>query len=174
MTTTEFVNKTKSSLDMLFTAMNFKSDLTLEALKHNEKIIAETYPYGHKPMTTTLIPFSIHLGETIIKSIPGAKWVEKEIANLYDIEIITPVNGELDDENLFMHSFPMQRVHKFWNENREFNMSSLLNTLIFISENDVLDPKFKDIADKDGWFQIGGGDMVRIFKKELNKDDLPN
>lgn len=173
MRTKEFIEKTVSVLPLLFGVMNLKEELTIEALKHNEKIIEKTYPFGHKPLATTLIPFAVHLGETIIKLIPGAKWLDMEVKNPFDLELLTPMNNKILDENTCMHTYPMNRVHKFWNESREFNMSCIANTLIFISQNDMNDPKFQTMIDEDGWFQIGGGDMIRIIKQKIN-NDLPN
>ncbi len=175
MRTKEFIDNILSVLPFLFGAMNFKTELTVEALKHNEQIIKETYPFGHKPLTTTLLPFAVHLGETIIHSIPGAKWEDKEITNPFELEILVPMFEKIKDSDNYMRIFPLNRVHKFWCEGREFNMSCMLNTTIFISQNDMNDPKFQELTDIDGWYQIGSGDMIRIIKKELkNQNDLPN
>ena len=152
------VNKTKGMLEMLFSVFNMRYDLTMDALKHNENRIKDSYPFGHEPKPTTMIPFGIHLGETMIANIPGTKWVDEELESIFDIKLeiptIKPVNKII--------TFPLRRVNKFWQEDRQFNFSSFLNTFSFIQNNDMTDPIYISEADSEGWYHIPGGDVFKI------------
>ena len=128
MRTVEFIEKINLDLPMLFHVGNFKTELTLEALIHNEKIMNEMF-LGKKALETTAIPFAVHLGNCLIKHIPGAKWVDEEMESPFDLTI-------------------------------------------FMSNNDLNDPKFTQKADKDGWCDIGGNSAIRVF--QVKKEDLPN
>ena len=170
MRTVEFIEKVNLNLPKLFHVGNFKTELTLEALIHNEKIMNEMF-LGKKALETTAIPFAVHLGNCLIKHIPGAKWVDEEMESPFDLTIVVPLTYT-KDLNSFIKTFPMNRVLKFLNTNREFNLSSFLTSTIFMSNNDLNDPKFTQKADKDGWCDIGGNSAIRVF--QVKKEDLPN
>lgn len=174
MNTIEFVKEISEngSFSLIMSIGGYSTDLTVEALEHNETRINEIYPFGHKALVTSYIPFAVHLGMCIIEHIPGAKWVEEELDNPFNLAIEIPVKGKSNSEENKIKLFPMNRVDKFWQTGREFNFSCMLRTAIFMSQNDMTDPKLQDEADEDGWFKIGGGDLIRIVKFEKKQEDI--
>jgi len=171
MKTSDFIKKMQNVMDLSFPFLRLKTELTLEAVKHNENIINNVYPFGHQPLFTTVLPIGFHLGETIIRMIPGAKWEEETGDNLEELKIIIPVKYDSSDK--YLKIMPIGRVLKYWTIGREYSLSCLINTTVFLSENDLSDPKYIEQADEDGWFQITDGDFIRItMVPKTKKEDI--
>jgi len=166
----DIIKKGWALTPLLFKTLGCSIELTEKALIQNENIIEKKFPFGHKPLPTTLIPFSLHLGETIIANIPGSKWVNEMIDNPIDIRIEVPIFNKKEKEVIII--YPYNRVEKFWIFNRDYSLSCMLRTLKFIQNNDLNDSQFKYKADKDGWFKIPDGDLIRVTI--IHKKDLPN
>lgn len=169
MRTEEFVNKIWEGTTILFPVMNLSSEISIEALIINERVINKTYPFGHEPLLTTLLPFAVQLGKVLIKEIPGTKWIDKEIEHPYDLAIEIPTNYGNGEK---MIVYPVNRVQRFWIESREHSLSNMAISSKFLSENDITNPELQLKADKEGWLDIGNGNLIRITT--VKKEDLPN
>ena len=172
MKTEEFVNKIWEKAELiLFPIGGYNPEISIKALIENEHRINQIYPFGHKPLLTTILPFAVQLGKVLIKEIPGTKWIDKEIEHPYDLELETYSKNN-ENDNVSVKIFPMNRIEKFWITSREFSLSNMVITLKFMSEHNINDPELTKKADKDGWINIGYGNLIRL--KTIDKKDLPN
>ena len=140
---------------------------TIAELEEIEEMIDKQYPVGHKPLSTTLIPFGFYLGEVLKKSIEKSHWVIKPDKN--------------NPEDLFeatikcnsMIAYPFRRVNKFWHD-RSDKMSSLVRMISFTTEVS-LDPDYwKHRANEDGWIHLINGEMIRMFIAEPGDTEFKN
>lgn len=132
-----------------------------EELEMIEEKIDEMFPEGHKPKTTTLIPFGFYLGEVLKRKIPGAEWHVSDEANksgdLFEIVI------EFDNADGYkMQAKPFIRVNKYWKK-REDRMSSYVK-LIEMNTEVQMDPEYwSKRTNEDGWISMANEMMFRMF-----------
>lgn len=158
----EMVEKVKETSDMVFGVIGYKSTLTFENLRKMEEVINSMYPQGHDPMPTTVIPFGVHVGEVLIKHIPGAKWnFDEPIEYVYDLSITCPgPNGAVAKVK------PLQRVAKFWRDRTDtiFGFAEMIRDMA----NGTLNPT------KEGkWVKRPNGTQIRVHSmtKDATEDD---
>lgn len=143
-----------------------KVDYTFDALRELEEKINDTYPQGHEPMATTLIPFGWYLLKSLEKNLPGTK-IKVVVPEIWDIEL------EFEKKDgLRMVIFPFRRVDKFW-RNREDSMASMLELTMFLMENDPFSRECQFKADEEGWITLPHGSVFRLHEGKLDKDDNP-
>lgn len=108
---TDLIDAAKGSLSPFMKRYEYSP----ESLVELEGIIDTTFPVKGKPaLATTYIPFGIHLGETIVRSIEGAKWVlPGKGENLFDAKIEVPLSGGDADT---VELYPFVRVMKYFED----------------------------------------------------------
>lgn len=146
-------------IQTMFPVIGYKTELTFENLKEMERIINLVYPEGHTPMPTTAIPFGIHVGNILVKQIPGAKWNVKDEEYVYDLSITCP--GP-DGGEAFIK--PIQRVANFWKDRTDtiFGWAEMIRDLASGSLS-------LQLKGKGQWVYRDNGTKVRI-REILEKD----
>lgn len=108
-------------IPLAFPFFGLKAEFTKESLAAVEACINELYPPPHDPMASTMIPFAVHFGQTIVETIPGSRW-DFNAKEFHDCAVIVPM------PNGFHKVFPFMRVARFWH-NREYAMSAMWQML---------------------------------------------
>lgn len=136
-----------------------------------EELLNKTFPKGHEPLSTTIIPFGFYLGEFFIRKFENAKWVVADEDNSNINNVFKSV-VEFDGLNGGrMQVKPFLRVEKFW-KNREDKMTCLFRVMSFTSEINM-DPEYwSKRADNDGLIQMATGDMLRMYIGEKKKGKI--
>lgn len=156
---TELVEDKKGGFDFMLKVFGFKpkEHYTYEALWELEELINDMYPEGHEPLPTTLLPFGHYLLRTLK-------------ANLFEYEVfpkqetVWDIYMEFEQKGgMKMMVYPFERANKFW-RNREDRMSSLLEMISFLTENDASSPKVQAMADEDGWIKLPKGSVFRLLR----------
>lgn len=152
----ETVNLIKNAFLIGIKNPGFKGDFSENDLTALEKIIDELYPLGHKSMVTTLIPFGMYLGETIIRNIPGAEWdlSHAEEGDIFNFRVNVP-----SGENQVVTVMPFQRVRNFWFD-REDGLAVMYRTINLFNLQFVNPEKLKEGE----WKEFANGDKIRFFK----------
>lgn len=162
---TDLIENGLATITMFFDIIGFrpKEHYTYDAVKDLEKVVNEVYPQGHKPLTTTYIPFGLYLGKTLIDNIENAEWGGLDEDHIWDIYIEIK---QKNDES--MRVFPFKKIISFW-EDRSNNLTSVIKMCEFVTNYDISDKELmKQFEDKDGWIHFETGDCFRVRPEKLN------
>lgn len=146
----------RAAKELAFGVIGYKAELTFENLKEMERVINRVYPAGHQAMPTTFIPFGVHLGEVLIKHIPGAKWDFEEMESLFDLKVTaTGANGARAVVK------PIKRIAKFWSDRTDtiFGFAEMIRDLA----NGTLEPR-----EEGKWVKRDNGTQIRMFGMSPN------
>ncbi|WP_145052660.1 hypothetical protein [Paenibacillus xylanexedens] len=167
-TQTEF-NEMKTSADTkLFPVMGVllgvPADFSAESLSALEAGINRMYPAGAKSASFALVSaFGMYLGETLVRTIPGASWVKIEGGiDIRDISVEVPINGKSMNEQKIMLK-PFSRIVNFWHD-RTDGIRVLYDTASAMNLGVV---KFGEKYEGPEWKRMGNtGGYVRMFSAE--------
>lgn len=144
--------------ELVFPAMGYQADDTIENLQEMETVINAMYPEGHKPLMTTVLSFGLHLGDVVIKAIPGARWELDNIDDPIDIQIHIPMPNK--GSSIVK---PVKRVAKFWHD-RTDTIYGWANMLKDMSEGNL------NLKDREGeWVTRPDGTQTRMISVSLDE-----
>lgn len=160
---TYLIEKGLESMVMVFSTIGFKPEehFTYDAIKDLEEVVNKIFPQGHEPKLTTIVPFGIYLGKTMIEMVEGARWKGLDGDHLFDIYVdIKQKNG------VIMKIYPFRMVIHFW-EDRGYSLASVIKMCEFVTIYDMSDKKvLEEFEDENGWIHFGTGEC---FKSNTEK-----
>lgn len=143
------------AFDPLFNLIGVPNDFEPDSLERLEDIINLVWPNEPVQEMTSVIPFGFLLGETLVRHLPGAKWVTEDAKDLFDVSVEVPA-GEAIQKVM-----PFRRVNNFFNDRTDG--LAVVYRMVEMMQRQLLDP---DQLTDGQWLTMPNGDQIRVTRTE--------
>jgi hypothetical protein len=159
----DLLNHLVKDTPMLLGLFGFTGKYEPDSLEALEEMITTLYPKeGPAKFDTTYMPLGFYLGETMVRNIPGAKWVIEDLDYIGQLAVSVPNSGDQEildiSADAVMKVYPFNRVRNFFHDHTD-GLAVLFRMTLAISLG--LLPKSADGE----WVHLPNGDSFRVSKK---------